>query len=126
MNFPADLFYSKEHTWLRINSNIGTIGITEFAQSELGEIVYAHLPNIGYSFEQDKVFGSVEAIKTVGDLFMPVSGKVIEINKKLVQTPTFINDDPYGEGWLIKIEIINLTEINNLLNAQTYNQLTGN
>ena len=126
MIFPEDLKYSKDHTWLRINSNIGTIGITEFAQSELGEIVYADLPNIGYSFEQDKVFGSVEAIKTVSDLFMPVSGKVIEINKKLVQTPTFINDDPYGEGWLIKIEIINLTEINNLLNAQTYNQLTGN
>ncbi|MBX9732609.1 MAG: glycine cleavage system protein H, partial [Chitinophagaceae bacterium] len=78
MNFPTDLLYSKEHTWLRISDNIGTIGITEFAQSELGEIVYADLPNDGYSFEQDKVFGSVEAVKTVSDLFMPVSGKVIE------------------------------------------------
>jgi len=84
MNFPEDLKYSKEHTWLRISDNIGTIGITEFAQSELGEIFYADLPNDGYSFEQDKVFGSVEAIKTVSDLFMPVSGKVIETNKKLL------------------------------------------
>jgi len=88
MNFPEGLKYSKEHTWLRISDNIGTIGITEFAQSELGEIVYADLPNDGTSFEQDRVFGSVEAIKTVSDLFMPVSGKVIETNKKLFQTPT--------------------------------------
>lgn len=126
MNFPTDLLYSKEHTWLRISDNIGTIGITEFAQSELGEIVYADLPNDGYSFEQDKVFGSVEAVKTVSDLFMPVSGKVIETNKKLLQTPTFVNDDPYGEGWMIKIEITNPTEIENLLDATAYHQLTSN
>lgn len=126
MNFPEDLKYSKEHTWLRISDNIGTIGITEFAQSELGEIVYADLPNDGYSFEQDKVFGSVEAIKTVSDLFMPVSGNVIETNKKLLQTPTFVNDDPYGEGWMMKIEITNAAEIENLLDATAYHQLTGN
>lgn len=120
MNFPEDLKYSKEHTWLRISDNIGTIGITEFAQSELGEIVYADLPNDGYSFEQDKVFGSVEAIKTVSDLFMPVSGKVIETNKKLLQTPTFVNDDPYGEGWMMKIEIANPAELENLLSAEQY------
>ena len=126
MIFPEDLKYSKEHTWLRISDNIGTIGITEFAQSELGEIVYADLPNDGYSFEQDKVFGSVEAIKTVSDLFMPVSGKVIETNKKLLQTPTFVNDDPYGEGWMMKIEISNPAEIENLLDATAYHQLTGN
>ena len=126
MIFPEDLKYSKEHTWLRISDNIGTIGITEFAQSELGEIVYADLPNDGYSFEQDKVFGSVEAIKTVSDLFMPVSGKVIETNKKLLQTPTFVNDDPYGEGWMMKIEITNAAEIENLLDATAYHQLTGN
>ena len=126
MIFPEDLKYSKEHTWLRISDNIGTIGITEFAQSELGEIVYADLPNDGYSFEQDKVFGSVEAIKTVSDLFMPVSGKVIETNKKLLQTPTFVNDDPYGEGWMMKIEITNPAEIENLLDATAYHQLTGN
>jgi glycine cleavage system H protein len=126
MNFPEDLKYSKEHTWLRISDNVGTIGITEFAQSELGEIVYAVLPNDGYSFEQDKVFGSVEAIKTVSDLFMPVSGKVTETNKKLLQTPTFVNDDPYGEGWMMKIEITNPAEIENLLDATAYHQLTGN
>ena len=126
MNFPEDLKYSKEHTWLRISDNIGTIGITEFAQNELGEIVYADLPNDGFSFGQDKVFGSVEAIKTVSDLFMPVSGKVIETNKKLLQTPTFVNDDPYGEGWMMKIEITNPAEIENLLDATAYHQLTGN
>lgn len=126
MNFKADLFYSKEHTWLRIDGNTGTIGITEFAQSELGEIVYADLPNIDYSFEQDKVFGSIEAIKTVSDLFMPVSGKVIATNKKLLQDPTLINSDPYGEGWMMKIEIANTAEINTLLNAAAYNKLTGN
>jgi len=126
MNFPEDLKYSKEHTWLRISDNIGTIGITEFAQSELGEIVYPDLPNISSSFEQDKVFGSVEAIKTVSDLFMPVSGKVIETNKKLLQEPTLINSDPYGEGWMMKIEITNPTESDKLLNADAYKQLTGN
>lgn len=126
MNFPEDLRYSKEHTWLRTDGNTGTIGITEFAQSELGEIVYADLPNNGLSFEQDKVFGSVEAIKTVSDLFMPISGKVIETNKRLLQEPTLINKDPYGEGWMMKIEITNLTESNNLLNAEAYKQLTGN
>lgn len=126
MNFPEDLKYSKEHIWLRISNNIGTIGITEFAQSELGEIVYADLPNEGYSFEQNKVFGSVEAIKTVSDLFMPVSGKVIETNKKLLQTPTFVNGDPYDEGWLMKIEIKKPAEIENLLDATAYHQLTCN
>ena len=120
MNFPEDLKYCKEHTWLRISDNVGTIGITEFAQSELGEIVYPDFPNIGLSFEQDKVFGSIEALKTVSDLFMPVSGKIIETNKKLMQTPTFVNDDPYGEGWLIKIEIINPAEVEKLLSAEAY------
>ena len=126
MNFPENLKYSKEHTWLRIDGNTGTIGITEFAQNELGEIVYPDLPNNGLSFKQDQVFGSVEAIKTVSDLFMPVSGKVIETNKKLLHKPTFVNDDPYGEGWMMKIEITNTAEIENLLDATAYHQLTGN
>lgn len=120
MNFPEDLKYSKEHTWLRISGTTGTLGITDFAQSELGEIVYADLPNDGLVFQQDNVFGSLEAIKTVSDLFMPASGKITEINKKLLQTPTLINDDPYGEGWLMKIEIINPTESDNLLLAEQY------
>ena len=122
MDFPSDLSYSKEHTWLRIEGNTGTIGITEFAQSELGEIVYVDLPNDGYFFEQNKVFGSVEAIKTVSDLFIPVSGKVIETNKKLLQTPELVNEDFYGEGWLMKIEITNMVEVENLLSSDQYKQ----
>lgn len=125
MNFPNELFYSKEHTWLRIENNIGTIGITEFAQSELGEIVYADLPNIGYNFKQDEVFGSVEAIKTVSDLFMPLSGKIIETNKILLKEPTLVNSEPYGNGWMIKIEIENSSEVKNLLNADEYKQKIG-
>jgi glycine cleavage system H protein len=126
MNFPQNLKYSKEHTWLLIEGNIGTIGITEFAQSELGEIVYADLPNISDTFQQDKVFGSVEAIKTVSDLFMPITGKVIETNKQLLKEPTLINTDPYDTGWMMKIEIANLEEANNLLTAEAYTQLTTN
>ncbi len=122
MSFPEDLKYTKEHTWLRIDGNVGTIGITEFAQSELGEIVYVDLPNIAYSFKQDAVFGSVEAIKTVSDLFMPISGKVIEINKKLLQEPTLVNTDPYGEGWMMKIDVENMEELQNLLSTEQYLQ----
>lgn len=122
MNFPEDLKYSKEHTWLRIDGNVGIIGITEFAQSELGEIVYVDLPNIAYAFKQEAVFGSVEAIKTVSDLFMPISGKVIEINKKLLQEPTLVNTDPYGEGWMMKIEVENMEGLQNLLSTEQYLQ----
>lgn len=123
MEFPNDLKYSKEHTWIRVQENIGTIGITEFAQSELGEIVYADLPNVGYSFQQDEVFGSVEAIKTVSDLFMPVSGKIIETNQILLKAPTLINDNPYKDGWLMKIEIKDVAELEKLLSAVEYGNL---
>ncbi|OJY91205.1 MAG: glycine cleavage system protein H [Sphingobacteriales bacterium 40-81] len=125
MEFPNDLKYSKEHTWISVQGNIGIIGITEFAQSELGEIVYADLPNLGYSFQQDEVFGSVEAIKTVSDLFMPVSGKIIEINKQLLQEPTLINSEPFENGWLIKIEIKDIAELENLLTSNQYKELTN-
>ncbi len=125
MNIPNDLFYSKEHTWVRIENNIGTIGITDFAQSELGEIVHADVPNIGYNFKQDEVFGSVEAIKTVSDLFMPLSGKVIETNKLLLKEPTLVNSEPFENGWMIKIEIENSQEIENLLTAEQYANLTN-
>ncbi|AZB25239.1 glycine cleavage system H protein [Chryseobacterium ureilyticum] len=125
MEFPNDLKYSKEHTWISVQDNIGTIGITEFAQSELGEIVYADLSNVGYNFQQDEVFGSVEAVKTVSDLFMPVSGKIIETNDILLKVPTLINDNPYKDGWLIKIEIKDLTELENLLTANQYKELTN-
>ncbi len=123
MEFANDIKYSKEHTWIKVQDNIGTIGITEFAQSELGEIVYADLPNVGYSFQQDEVFGSVEAVKTVSDLFMPVSGKIIETNELLLKAPTLINDNPFGDGWMIKIEIKDLTELESLLTSTQYKEL---
>ena len=125
MELPNDLKYSKEHTWIRVQENIGTIGITAFAQSELGEIVYADLPNVGYNFQQDEVFGSVEAVKTVSDLFMPVSGKIIETNDLLLKAPTLINDKPYKDGWLIKIEIKDDAELENLLASDQYKELTN-
>jgi glycine cleavage system H protein len=125
MEFPNDLMYSKEHTWIRVQENIGTIGITEFAQSELGEIIYTDLPNVGYSFQQDEVFGSVEAVKTVSDLFMPVSGKIIETNKQLLKEPILINSAPFESGWLMKIEIKDAAELENLLTSNQYKELTN-
>lgn len=125
MEFPTDRKYSKEHTWISVHDNTGTIGITEFAQSELGEIVYADLPNIGYIFQQDEVFGSVEAVKTVSDLFMPVSGKIIETNQHLLKEPTLINSEPFGNGWLIKIEIKDIAELEKLLTSNQYKELTN-
>lgn len=125
MELPNDIQYSKEHTWIRVQDKIGTIGITEFAQSELGEIVFADLPNVGYSFQQDEVFGSVEAVKTVSDLFMPISGKIIETNTQLLKEPTLINSEPFENGWLIKIEIKNVTELGNLLTSNLYKELTN-
>lgn len=125
MIFPTDLFYSKEHTWVNIQNQIATIGITAFAQSELGEVVFVELPNTGDGFEKDEVFGSVEALKTVSDLFMPISGKVIETNNKLQQKPILVNNDSYGEGWMIKIEILKPEEIASLLSATDYQLLNG-
>lgn len=120
MNFPENLLYSKEHTWLQVDGQTGTIGITEFAQSELGEIVYVELPNAGQSFKADEIFGSVEAVKTTSDLFMPVAGKIKEINKGLIQHPELVNSEPFVDGWMIKIEINNQNELNNLLNSKNY------
>ena len=125
MNIPNDLYFSKEHTWVRIENNLGTIGITDFGQSELGEIVYADVPNVGYNFKQDEVFGSVEAIKTVSDLFMPLSGKVIETNNLLLKEPTLVNSEPFENGWMIKIEIENSQEIEKLLTAEQYAKITN-
>lgn len=125
MNILNDLYFSKEHTWVRIENNIGTIGITDFAQSELGEIVYADVPHVGYNFKQDEVFGSVEAIKTVSDLFMPLSGKVLETNKLLLKEPTLVNSEPFENGWMIKIEIENSQEIEKLLTAEQYANITN-
>lgn len=125
MNFPENLFYSKEHTWLLVVGQSGTIGITEFAQNELGEILYVELPRVGQSFKSNDVFGSAEAVKTVSDLFMPVAGKVIEINKELEKTPGLVNSDPFVGGWIVKIEIENMEELKSLLSSQDYSSLTG-
>lgn len=122
MNFPENLFYSVEHTWLRIEDKIGVIGISEFAQDELGEIVYVDLPNIGYNFKQEEIFGSIEALKTVSDLFMPISGKVVETNTQLLKTPTLVNTEPYSGGWIIKIEITEMAELKNLFQSEQYQQ----
>ncbi len=126
MNFPENSKYSKEHTWLSLTGDSARVGITEFAQSELGEIVYIDMPRVGQSFKRDEVFGSVEAVKTTSDLFMPVAGIVKQINNNVVKKPKPVNSDSYNEGWLIEIQITNPSEINDLLSASDYKQLTGN
>ena len=125
MEFLNNLKYSKEHTWLLIDGDTGTIGITEFAQSELGEIVYVDLPSVGKQFKKDEVFGSVEAVKTTSDLFMPIGGEVIEVNTSLKDNAALVNTASYSEGWMIKIKVSNLDELNTLLSAEQYKQLTG-
>ncbi len=126
MQFPENLKYTKEHEWIRVEGNsIGVVGITDYAQSELGDIVYVELPQVGKVVNQMESFGTIEAVKAVSDLFSPVSGEVIEVNEKLKDSPDLINKDPYGEGWIIKIKIKDLNELNNLLSAEDYRKLIG-
>ncbi len=125
MNFPAELKYSKEHEWLRVDGETATIGITEFAQKELGDIIYVDIDSVGDTVAKDAIFGTVEAVKTVSDLFMPVGGEVIEFNEALKDKPELVNSDPYGEGWMIKIKISTLDEIATLLDAAAYQALVG-
>jgi glycine cleavage system H protein len=126
MQFPENLKYTKEHEWVRVeNDSIGVVGITDYAQSELGDIVYVELPQIGKQVKQLEPFGTIEAVKAVSDLFSPLSGEVIEVNEKLKDSPDLINKDPYGEGWIIKIKISDLSELNNLLSAEDYKKLIG-
>ena len=125
MQFQSDYKYSKEHTWLKVENHQGLIGITEFAQSELGEIVYVDLPSVGKQFKKDEVFGSVEAVKTTSDLFMPISGEVIEVNNELKKNAALVNSDPYKDGWMIKIRLTETTEMTNLLDANSYEKLVG-
>ena len=120
MNFPADLKYSKEHEWVRVEGNKGTVGITDFAQKELGDIVYVDITTLGDTVTKDAVFGTVEAVKTVSDLFLPVSGKVLEQNKDLDGAPESVNTDPYGKGWIVKVKMDNPEEVSNLLTAEAY------
>jgi glycine cleavage system H protein len=123
MNIPAELKYTKDHEWIQIEGNIATVGITDFAQGELGDIVYVDVDTLDDTVEEGDVFGSVEAVKTVSDLFMPLSGEVIEFNETLEDEPELVNTDPYGKGWMIKIEISDNSQIEKLLNAEAYKEL---
>ncbi len=123
MNVPADLKYTKDHEWIKLEGDIVTVGITDFAQGELGDIVYVEIETLNDSLDAEEVFGSVEAVKTVSDLFMPVSGEVVEINEALEDSPETVNEDPYGAGWMVKVQCSDLTQIESLLDAEAYQTL---
>ena len=123
MSFPNDVKYTKDHEWLRIDGNEAFVGITHFAQSELGDIVFIDVDTEGESLEKEEVFGSVEAVKTVSDLFMPINGEVLEFNTNLEDNPELINSDPYGEGWIIRVSVSNADELEELLNSDDYKKL---
>ena len=125
MEIPLNLKYTKDHEWISIDGNIATVGITDFAQRELGDIVYIEVETIGEKLNADDVFGTVEAVKTVSDLFLPMTGKIIEFNESLDSSPEDVNTDPYGNGWMVKIEIQNIDELDNLLAADQYKELIG-
>lgn len=120
MNIPQDLKYTKDHEWVKIDGDVATVGITDFAQGELGDIVYVEVETLDESIDKDEVFGTVEAVKTVSDLFMPMSGEVIEFNENLEDEPEVVNEDAYGKGWIIKIKLSNADEVNDLLDAAAY------
>ena len=124
MNIPDKLMYTNDHEWILIEDDLATVGITDFAQGELGDIVYVEIEKIGANFSKEEVFGSVEAVKTVSDLFMPVGGEIIDINELLNEKPELVNDDPYGEGWMIKIKL-NSSDTSDLLNSEQYKKLVG-
>tara|TARA_B110000444_G_C18255001_1_gene329301 strand:- start:71 stop:451 length:381 start_codon:yes stop_codon:yes gene_type:complete len=123
MNIPSNLKYSKDHEWIKVNGDKAIIGITDFAQRELGDIVYVEIESVGEELEEQSVFGTVEAVKTVSDLLMPLNGEVLEFNKSLEDTPESVNEDPYESGWMIKIKIQNSDQLNELLNADQYKSL---
>lgn len=125
MNFPENLKYTKDHEWVRVEGEFAFIGITDFAQSELGDIVYVDIETVGDTVEQEQIFGTVEAVKTVSDLFMPLSGEVVEFNKKLDQQPELVNKDPYGEGWMVKVKMSNTAQLTGLLSAADYSATVG-
>jgi glycine cleavage system H protein len=125
MNIPANLKYTKDHEWVLIEGDVATIGITDFAQKELGDIVYVEVETLDQTMHKDDVFGTVEAVKTVSDLFLPLSGEITDFNDDLESTPETVNSDPYGKGWMIKIKISNPSEIEELLSSDAYNELIG-
>jgi len=123
MNIPANLLYTKDHEWIRVEGNTGFIGVTDFAQGELGDIVFIEIETVGESLGIEEVFGTIEAVKTVSDLFMPVSGEILELNPALEETPDVVNNDPYGKGWMVKIKITNPSETGSLLTSEQYKAL---
>ncbi|MEN9447578.1 MAG: glycine cleavage system protein [Bacteroidota bacterium] len=125
MSIPADLKYSKEHEWVKVEGDTGTIGITAFAQGELGDIIYVDIDCVGDNLDKNAIFGTVEAVKTVSDLYLPISGEVIEFNEALKDKPELVNSDPYGEGWMVKIKIAHPAELDDLLDAAAYQALIG-
>lgn len=125
MNIPAELKYTKDHEWIRIEGDIATVGITDFAQSELGDIVYVEIETVGETVDREEVFGTVEAVKTVSDLFMPVTGEVMEFNSELEGQPELVNKDPYGAGWMVKVKIADAAQVADLLTADAYKALIG-
>lgn len=125
MNFPAELKYTKDHEWVRLEGNVAFIGITDFAQRELGDIVYVDINTIGKDVAQEEVFGTVEAVKTVSDLYMPIAGEVVEMNAMLDANPELVNSDPYGDGWMVKVNVSNAADVAGLLSADDYQALVG-
>ncbi|MGB5171217.1 glycine cleavage system protein GcvH [Eudoraea sp.] len=125
MNIPSELKYTKDHEWIKIEGEIATVGITDFAQGELGDIVYVEVETLDETLDKEEVFGTVEAVKTVSDLFLPLSGEIIEFNNNLEEEPEKVNADPYGEGWMIKLKMTDPSEISNLLSDQEYKELIG-
>lgn len=125
MNFPADLKYTKDHEWVRIEGDTATVGITEFAQSELGDIVFVDISTVGQELDREAVFGTIEAVKTVSDLFMPLSGTIGEVNPGLDGEPASVNKDPYGTGWMVKVKLSDPSEVAGLLDAEAYRALVG-
>jgi glycine cleavage system H protein len=123
MNVPADLKYTKDHEWIKLDGEVATIGITDFAQGELGDIVYVEIETLNDTLNAEAVFGSVEAVKTVSDLFMPISGEIIALNETLEDTPEMVNEDPYGAGWMVKVQCNDLSQLDNLLDAEAYTSL---
>ena len=125
MNIPSNLKYTKDHEWVLIEGDVATVGITDFAQKELGDIVYVEVETLDQTLAKDEVFGTVEAVKTVSDLFLPLSGEIVEFNDELESTPDDVNNDPYGKGWMIKIKMSDSSEVEGLLSADAYKQLIG-
>ena len=125
MNIPQELKYTKDHEWVKIDGNVATIGVTDFAQGELGDIVYVEVETVGETMEREEVFGTVEAVKTVSDLFLPLAGEIIEFNESLEDTPEKVNTDPYGDGWMVKLQISDEAEIEDLMSPEEYKELIG-